>query len=148
MVSLKMKNFKNKFLPLIALALYIFAIDVSDAMAAGRKHPEAWYVEKYCSGEIEHSNVDKTRTDCLVDGYSIEFDFADKWYECLTQAGHYSILNKNEAICFLIAEGPNDTIYTNRAQNIIDNWNLPITIVIVDENGMQSIEPEVTPLLK
>ena len=69
---------------------------------AANLHKEAEYVNHYCKGTVEFRNSDGTRTDCLDGNYSIEYDFSYKWYECLTQAMHYSVLNSNLPQCVLI----------------------------------------------
>jgi hypothetical protein len=94
-----------------------------------KTHSEAEYVNHYCTGKIEFLNSDRTRTDCLMPMYSEEYDFARKWYECVTQAMHYAILNNNLPKCVLIIENPiNDGKYVERAKRLIKTYNLPVAL--------------------
>lgn len=57
-------------------------------------HNESSYQHAYCSmvgGIEEYELPDKTRVDCLTDTYAIEFDFANKKYEAVTQALWYGL---------------------------------------------------------
>jgi hypothetical protein len=130
-----MKEFIRSFLIVfvsLVLAFFILAFTTKALNATERKHSEAWYAKENCSGVLEFRNSDDTRTDCKIDKYSIEFDFANKWYECLTQAGHYSLLNRDQAACFLIIEQESDMTYVNRAKRLVDEWNLPVLIVVIE----------------
>lgn len=93
---------------------------------------ESFYRDLDCGargGVSEFRNIDGTYTDCLTEHTSIEYDFAHKWYECLSQAGHYGILNNNSPICVLILTKESDLRYIGRA-NAFSMWYFkrPITI--------------------
>jgi len=99
---------------------------------AGVYHSEAEYVDHYCTGTVEFRNIDRTRTDCRTPGVSYEYDFARKWYECITQSLHYGMLNNDKAICVLIMERDTDSRYLDRANALVEHYNIPIKIETVD----------------
>lgn len=110
---------------IVALSLALmFSLNV-------RAESEAYYRDSLCKGVTEYRNSDGTRTDCEMPGLSIEYDFASKWYECVSQAGHYAILNKTEAECQLIVEYESERIRIPRAYEYIRYYRLPIGLRIV-----------------
>ena len=99
------------------------------------KQPEKYYQEMSCrlvGGTTESMNSDGTRTDCYTELVSIEYDFAHKWYECLTQAMYYAMLNNNAPVCFLILEKESDSRYVDRAQSVIRRYNIPVVVKRID----------------
>ena len=72
---------------------------------ADRIKHEKYYQEKHCkslNGEVEYSIPKQRRVDCLTEKYAIEYDFAGKIYECITQAKHYGIETHKKPVCALI----------------------------------------------
>jgi len=89
---------------LIALML-CFAVPAE----AARAHPESYYQNIWCtahSGVTEHVLPDRTRVDCLLPDYAIEFDFADKWAESIGQAVYYGAATNRPPGIVLIMENP------------------------------------------
>lgn len=111
---------------------------VANAEAGTHLNKEAKYVDHYCTGKIEYRNSDNTRTDCLADDQSQEYDFANKWYECLTQAMHYGRLNMNSATCVLIVEKQSDLKYVDRANALVKDSCLQVKVITVGpiDDGM------------
>jgi hypothetical protein len=90
------------FLTLLTLLL------MSCAHAPHLQH-EADYVESWCSekgGIVEYVLPDKTRVDCLLDDYAVEFDFAEKWEEAIGQANLYANETGRDPGVVLIMEDP------------------------------------------
>lgn len=120
----------------LAIAITIAATSCGiTAVPAGQN--EAWYVNKTCeefNGVQEYRNADgATRTDCFTEAYSMEFDFAKKWYECLTQAEYYAKVNGNRPACVLIVEDPvKDEKYYDRAVWLKKETCSPVEIIIVN----------------
>ncbi len=87
-------------------------------MAANRLHPEAEYQKAWCNkrgGIMEYKLSDKTRVDCLLPNMAVEFDFANKWAECVGQALYYGRMTNRQAACVLIMErGEKDLKYLRR----------------------------------
>ena len=87
-------------------------------MAAKRLHPEAEYQKAWCDkrgGVTEYQLPDKTRVDCLLPNMAVEFDFANKWAECIGQALYYGRMTNRQAACVLIMErGEKDLKYLRR----------------------------------
>lgn len=97
--------------------------------------PESYYRDYHCNlynGIPEYRNNDGTYTDCLTSYAAIEYDFARKWYECLTQAGHYSLENNKPAICILIMLKEKDDKYLLRAIRFKSKYlHTPISIQVI-----------------
>lgn len=85
---------------------------------AKRLYPEAEYQTKWCdahNGQLEYRLNDKTRVDCLTKDLAVEFDFANKWAECIGQALYYSKMTGKQPACVLIMEnGEKDLKYLKR----------------------------------
>ena len=98
----------------LSIALLLFAVTTANA-----KHlkPEREYQTAWCnqvSGVTEYRLPDRTRVDCLTDGYAIEFDFAPKWAESIGQALYYGIRTDRQAGVVLIMEKETDERYLQR----------------------------------
>lgn len=107
------------------------------AVHAKHLHLEKHYQEKDCYqrghiATVEYVLEDYTRVDCLTEEYAIEYDFADKAYECISQAIHYGNMAGRKAKCILIQESENDLKYINRAREIVKAINSCKTLVYLD----------------
>lgn len=91
--------------------------------SAKRLYPESEYQQYWCNkrgGVMEYKLNDKTRVDCLLPDLAVEFDFANKWAECIGQALYYSKMTNRQAACVLIMENPEkDTKYLNRLRRAV-----------------------------
>ena len=85
---------------------------------AKRLYHEAEYQKAWCDkrgGVMEYELPDKTRVDCLLPDLAVEFDFANKWAECIGQALYYSKMTGKQPACVLIMEnGEKDLKYLKR----------------------------------
>ena len=64
---------------------------------------------------MEYRLSDNTRVDCMTDILAVEFDFANKWAECIGQALYYGRQTKKQPACVLIMEnGEKDLKYLYR----------------------------------
>jgi hypothetical protein len=96
---------------------------------AKREHPEKWYQERWCreqGGQIEVVLPDRTRCDCLIDNYAIEFDFGSNWAEAIGQSIYYSLQTQKKAGIVLILETVKDRKYWIRLNTTIQHFNLSI----------------------
>lgn len=86
--------------------------------SAKRLYPERVYQEYWCGmkeGITEYELPDKTRVDCLLPDMAVEFDFANKWAECIGQALYYGQRTGKTPACVLIMErGEKDIKYLKR----------------------------------
>lgn len=100
---------------LIILSLILLS---SPVLAAKRYYPEVEYQKVWCSarsGQMEYTLNDKTRIDCLLPTMAVEFDFANKWAECIGQALYYGQKTGRTPACVLIMEnGEKDLKYLKR----------------------------------
>lgn len=88
------------------------------AMAKQRIYAERVYQTQWCkahNGKMEYRLNDKARVDCVTDTLAVEFDFANKWAECVGQALYYGRQTKKQPACVLIMEnGEKDLRYLYR----------------------------------
>jgi hypothetical protein len=101
---------------------------------AGEKHPEAFYQEIWCNqhqGVHEYVLEDRTRVDCLTDQFAVELDFARKWYSGVGQSLHYARKTGKSAGLVLIVVEERDLIYTARAKDLIEFYDLPIRLWVM-----------------
>lgn len=102
----------TKFLILCILCFSITSVQ------AKRLYHEVVYQIKWCEakgGIIEYELSDKARVDCLTNDLAVEFDFANKWAECIGQAIYYGKMTNRQAACVLIMErGEKDLRYLKR----------------------------------
>lgn len=103
-----MKNF------IILMLLLITILPVE----AKRIYSEKVYQTQWCNqhnGKMEYRLNDKARVDCVTDTLAVEFDFANKWAECVGQALYYGRQTKKQPACVLIMEnGEKDLKYLYR----------------------------------
>ena len=90
-------------------------------------------VSRECKGRLEVTLPDKTRVDCLTDDVAYEYDYAEKWAECVTQAMHYGMWTDRRGACVLIYKKPEDFRYFNRAQNLIWHYKIDIDLMRINE---------------
>ena len=87
-------------------------------------YPEKAYQAKWCkahNGQLEYRLADKSRVDCLTEKYAVEFDFANKWQECIGQALYYGQMTKRTPACVLIMEKEKDVKYLKRLRYTVYN---------------------------
>lgn len=93
--------------------------------SAKRLYPERVYQEYWCGmkeGITEYELQDKTRVDCLLPDMAVEFDFANKWSECIGQALYYGQRTGKTPACVLIMErGEKDIKYLRRLRYAVYN---------------------------
>lgn len=99
----------------------ILLLTVTPAMAK-RLYSEATYQKAWCDkrgGVTEYVLNDKTRVDCLLPDMAVEFDFANKWAECIGQALYYGRQTNRQPACVLIMErGEKDLKYLYRLRRV------------------------------
>lgn len=103
------------------LVIVCLLICSTPAIAAKRLYSEATYQKAWCEkrgGITEYVLSDKARVDCLTPTLAVEFDFANKWAECIGQALYYGRQTNRQAACVLIMErGEKDLKYLRRLRN-------------------------------
>lgn len=116
---------------LIALLLFLF---IACSAHAKRKNKEKYYQEIWCNskgGISEYVLPDRTRVDCLLPDYAVEFDFANKWAEAIGQALHYSRMTNRKPGIVIILEKESSNRYINILENVIRHFNLTIQLWVV-----------------
>lgn len=119
------------------LGLLLLAAMFVSAVTAGRHlKSEAEYQAEWCPsvGGQPTTLADGTRCDCLTSSIAFEIDFAEKWYEGLGQALHYSTVAKRHPGVALIIERPEDIRYLERLKRAIAYHDLPVIIRAIESN--------------
>lgn len=115
------------------IGVSLFTNNVS--YAKYRAHPEKYYQEKFCNeidGVSEIILNDMTRVDCIANGYAIEIDFANKWYEAIGQSLYYAMKTNMKPGIALIIESKRDCIYYKRMLQVIEEFDLPLELPGLD----------------
>lgn len=103
------------------IAMGLLLIFLATPAQAKRLYSEATYQRAWCEkrgGIMEYKLNDKTRVDCLLPDMAVEFDFANKWAECIGQAIYYGRMTNRQAVCVLIMEnGEKDLKYLKRLRH-------------------------------
>lgn len=103
----------KKFIILMFLLLIVIL-----PVEAKRIYAEKVYQMQWCNqhnGIMEYTLSDKARVDCVTDTLAVEFDFANKWAECVGQALYYGRQTNKQPACVLIMEnGEKDLRYLYR----------------------------------
>jgi hypothetical protein len=98
---------------------------------------EDYYNRQFCSevsGQAEYRLPDRSRVDCLTDTHAYEADWADglKVYESIGQSLYYAAeTGKNPGILLLVRKKNSDK-HIRKVKRVIENWSLPIKLVIQD----------------
>ena len=93
-------------------------------------------IEKWCrknQGISEFRTKDGTFVDCLTDIYALEAEFDDNWKESIGQSLHYAESTDKKAAILLIKRKKSKKDYHGLLKRVIDKYNLPITIFLIDE---------------
>ncbi len=118
-----------KFKLLLLVGAVVLSFNASAKMLEGD------YVDKFCTGVIEYTLVDKTRVDCQLPKESQEYDWQTKWYESIGQALYYSMMSGKAGGIVLIAKNDNWKRYTDRALKTIKHFNLPLSLYVIKPNA-------------
>lgn len=98
---------------------------ITPSAFAKRLYPEKTYQKYWCDkkgGVMEYKLNDSTRVDCLLPTMAVEFDFANKWAECIGQALYYGQKTNRTPACVLIMENPEkDLKYLRRLRYAVYN---------------------------
>lgn len=109
----------------VSLCLLAIAVLLPLNSTASERH-EAWYVDRFCEGKIEHVLPDRTRVDCLTTTHAIEYDWGAKWEEGLGQALGYAMETGNRPGVVLILKKPRDRRYMSKLNGVIKAFDLPV----------------------
>jgi len=98
---------------------------IASSAVAKRLYSEKTYQKLWCDkrgGIMEYKLNDNTRVDCLLPTLAVEFDFANKWAECIGQALYYGQKTNRTPACVLIIEDPEkDKKYVRRLRYTVYN---------------------------
>jgi len=120
---------------MIKFSVCVFIIlAIGNQAFAKRKLPESKYQSLSCNnkgGKME-SSVYGGRIDCETDAEVIEYDFADKWSECIGQSLFYAAKTGKKGVCLLILERRDYLRYVHRAKQTIEYHDLDILLETID----------------
>lgn len=129
-------------------AILFVALLCADLAFARRARPEREYQEEYArenGGEIEVTAPDGSRCDILTETHAIEVDFADKWGESIGQSLNYALQFDRRAGIVLILEEKDDYRFYLRVNSIVQRFDLPIDVWIVEAWNRNEKEGRVDP---
>jgi len=101
------------------------------AYSAERDVNRAW-----CSsigGNIEFRTKDGTYVDCLTSEYAIEAEYDNKWKEGIGQSLHYAESTNKKAGILFIKRAKSRKDYYNEMMRVIDRYDLPIKVFVIEE---------------
>lgn len=101
-------------------------------LASGAFAAEADYQRPWCQtmgGRLEIV-VKGGRIDCLTDRYAVEFDFARKWKECISQARWYGLQTGKIPACALIVS-PSDDRYLRYIEDYLSGTDTYVKVITV-----------------
>eukprot|EP01068_Selenidium_serpulae_P000770 Selendium_serpulae@DN1135_c0_g1_i1.p1 len=111
--------------------------------ASCKSNTEVQIVARHCTdGKAEFLLPDKTRVDCLTAAVAWEYDFSEKWAECLGQALHYAAATGRQGGCTLICKAKRKQtceIHLARLNNAIRYHHLYITTRMIFEASSKSV---------
>ncbi len=98
---------------------------------------EDYYNRQFCtqeSGQAEYKLPDRSRIDCLTDTHAYEADWADglKVYESIGQSLYYAAETGKKPGILLLVRKKNSDKHIRKVKRVIENWSLPIKLVIQD----------------
>jgi len=116
------------------LAILLFLLIVQPAYSLEN---EDYYNRQFCtqeSGQAEYSLPDRSRVDCLTDTHAFEADWADglKVYESIGQSLYYAAETGKKPGILLLVRKKNSDKHIRKVKRVIENWNLPIKLVVQD----------------
>jgi hypothetical protein len=94
---------------------------------------EADYVNENCKGVIEYRLPDRTRVDCLMENYAIEYDYSQKWAEAIGQSLYYSAMTDRKAGIVLIIESKHNGRYQKRLNKVLEANDLDIKVWLIEK---------------
>ena len=119
---------------LLFVSLLIMVLSLAPAHAGEDSVNRLWCGTQ--GGQVEVVMPDNTRCDCVTDRYTIETDYAHKWYEAVGQSLHYAYVsqykNRRPGIVLIIRSNT-DYKYVERLYRVIEEYNLPIRVWTVVE---------------
>lgn len=114
----------NRFVKIILLLCFS-----TSCVFAKHIHKESYYQNMWCkehNGITEYILPDKTRIDCLLKDYAVEFDFASKWAESIGQSLYYAKMTGKKPAIVLIFEESSDEKYYERANILAKDYNITL----------------------
>lgn len=120
----------------LTLIFSIFLLTSANTCYGARACREKVYQKAWCDkqgGKTEALLPDKTRIDCILPNYAIEFDFADKWAEAIGQSLYYGYMtNKIPGIVLIMENKEKDCKYLNRLQKVANKYNIHVWTINQD----------------
>lgn len=92
----------------------------------------------WCSnagGDDEFRTKDGTYVDCLTEEFAIEVEYDFKWKEGIGQALHYAESTNRKAAILFIKRAKSRKDYYNEMMRVINKYDLPIKVFVIEEQG-------------
>lgn len=117
----------------LSFIIFLFSLLCQGEVWSARLYPEKLYQTAWCSannGNAEVPLYDKSRVDCILPEYAIEFDFANKWSEAVGQSLYYGYMTrKKPGIVLIMEQEQKDKAYLNRLNKIATLYGITVWIM-------------------
>ena len=90
------------------------------------------YLQSRIGGKQEVTLSDRTRCDLLTDDYAIEVERATRWAQAIGQSLHYANMTGRQPAIALLVDSEDNGRYFRRIVGVINEFDLPILLLLVD----------------
>ena len=109
-------------------------------MKLEKKAQQEWCLEH--DGKLNAVLSDKTICGCLTETHAIVFASEDNWLECIGKAFHSAVLTEKQPGLVLIMEKEEENPHIQKVNAIIERFDLPITMWMVEIETSEEDEEE------
>lgn len=96
------------------------------------------YINTHCKGHIEYRiKGERTRVDCLLEEKACEYDFSNKYHQCIGQALYYGFATNKRPCCVLIENSKSSFKHIIKARSIIQYYNLPVELYVIKRDKLE-----------
>jgi len=100
------------------------------------------YLQSQIGGEQEVTLSDRTRCDLLTDDYAIEVERARRWAQAIGQSLHYANMTGRQPAIALLVDSEDNGRYFRRIVGVINEFELPIFLMLIDMETLRLSEIE------
>ena len=116
----------NRFVVMVCFIAFLGSVIASENDVS-----VAWCASM--GGESEFRTKDGTYVDCLTDELAIEAEYDYNWKEAIGQSLHYAESTNRTAGILFIKRAKSRKDYYNELERVIERYQLPITLFVVEE---------------
>jgi len=102
-------------------------------LSAADTYHEKDYAAAWCAREggiTEYVLPDKTRVDCLLPGYAVEFDYGKKWAESIGQALYYGLMtHRAPGVVLIVTDPMKEFQFIARLRAVADIYGIRVWVI-------------------